>query len=183
MGTCRKYLAAAASVLDNAADDLVLLYPLEPPNVPVNVIYIKLDSSHPSRPSTVDASGQSFIRLKVPNGRNNCGFADLPTITRWRRVPILALAEGQKLLQAAKQFAALIFDSAAETDQSGVIQAGLWVQFRKTGLAMSPFPRDLGGSGEASEVGITAASNAVGALADCWGRLRWSAIGVHLDRP
>ena len=139
-------MAAAASVLDNAADDLVLLYPLEPPNVPVNVIYIKLDSSHPSRPSTVDASGQSFIRLKVPNGRNNCGFADLPTITRWRRVPILALAEGQKLLQAAKQFAALIFDSAAETDQSGVIQAGLWVQFRKTGLAMSPFPRDLGGS-------------------------------------
>jgi hypothetical protein len=60
MGTYREYLAAAPSVLDDAADDLILLYPLEPPNVPVNVIYIKLDSSHPSRSSTVDASGAKF---------------------------------------------------------------------------------------------------------------------------
>jgi alkylation response protein AidB-like acyl-CoA dehydrogenase len=59
---------------------------------------------------------------------------------------ILALTESQKLMQAAKQFAALVFDSAIETDQAAVIEAALWAQFRHAGLAMSPFPKDLGGA-------------------------------------
>jgi alkylation response protein AidB-like acyl-CoA dehydrogenase len=59
---------------------------------------------------------------------------------------ILALTESQKLLQSAKQFAARVFDSAVETDQAGVIKAGIWAQFRHGGLAMSPFPKDLGGA-------------------------------------
>jgi hypothetical protein len=46
MGTERKDLAAASSFLDDATDDLIALYPREPPNVSVNVIYIELDSSH-----------------------------------------------------------------------------------------------------------------------------------------
>lgn len=50
------------------------------------------------------------------------------------------------MLQAAKHFAALLFDSASETDRAAFIDAGLWGQFRQTGLAMSPFPRELGGS-------------------------------------
>ena len=40
----------------------------------------------------------------------------------------------------------MIFDCAMETDRAGVIEAGLWGQFRQTGLAMSPFPKQLGGS-------------------------------------
>jgi len=58
---------------------------------------------------------------------------------------ILALTESRKLLQAAKQFASLVFDSAIETDHAGVIRTGLWAQFRNAGLAMSPFPKDFGG--------------------------------------
>lgn len=60
---------------------------------------------------------------------------------------IPALTESQTLLQAAKQFAALVFDSAIETDRTGVIDCGLWAQFRHAGLAMSPFPKEIGGAG------------------------------------
>ncbi len=46
MGTERKDLAAARSVPDDASDDLISLYPLEPPDMFVHVIYTKLDGSH-----------------------------------------------------------------------------------------------------------------------------------------
>jgi alkylation response protein AidB-like acyl-CoA dehydrogenase len=51
------------------------------------------------------------------------------------------------LLQGAKQFAASIYDSSAETDSTGVIESRLWAEFRQSGLAMSPFPKELGGVG------------------------------------
>ena len=41
----------------------------------------------------------------------------------------------------------MVSDCAAETDASGVIGAQLWAEFRRCGLAMSPFPEHLGGSG------------------------------------
>jgi alkylation response protein AidB-like acyl-CoA dehydrogenase len=60
---------------------------------------------------------------------------------------ILALTESQTLLQAAKQFAEMVFDSAAETDRTGIIDRRLWTQFRLAGLAMAPFPKEFGGAG------------------------------------
>jgi alkylation response protein AidB-like acyl-CoA dehydrogenase len=60
---------------------------------------------------------------------------------------ILTLTETQTLLKAAKKFAALAFESAAETDGTGVIDRRLWAQFRHAGLAMSPFPKEFGGAG------------------------------------
>jgi alkylation response protein AidB-like acyl-CoA dehydrogenase len=48
-------------------------------------------------------------------------------------------------LQAAKQFATLLVDSAAETDRSGVIDNQIWFDFRNAGLSMSPFPEEFGG--------------------------------------
>ena len=67
---------------------------------------------------------------------------------RFRPEPtILALTESQTLVQAAKQFAAIAFDSAIETDRTGIIDRGLWAQFEHAGLTMSPFPNDFGGGG------------------------------------
>jgi alkylation response protein AidB-like acyl-CoA dehydrogenase len=62
-----------------------------------------------------------------------------------RSALILALTDSQMLLQGAKQFAASIHDSSAETDSTGVIESRLWAEFRQSGLAMSPFPKELGG--------------------------------------
>jgi alkylation response protein AidB-like acyl-CoA dehydrogenase len=64
-----------------------------------------------------------------------------------REASILARTESQILLQNAQRFAASIFDAGAETDGEGVIRARLWDEFRGSGLAMSPFPGDLGGAG------------------------------------
>ena len=60
---------------------------------------------------------------------------------------ILALTESQILLQTAKQFAALIYDASVESDRVGAIDSRLWVEFRRCGLAMAPFPKELGGAG------------------------------------
>jgi alkylation response protein AidB-like acyl-CoA dehydrogenase len=51
------------------------------------------------------------------------------------------------LLQSAKQFAELAYEAAAKTDCAAVISAELWEGFRRSGLAMSPFPINLGGVG------------------------------------
>jgi alkylation response protein AidB-like acyl-CoA dehydrogenase len=71
------------------------------------------------------------------------------TLLSWRCIweqTILALTETQILLQAAKQFAALIYEAGVETDRDGVIDGRLWAEFRRCGLAMSPFPKQLGGA-------------------------------------
>jgi alkylation response protein AidB-like acyl-CoA dehydrogenase len=60
---------------------------------------------------------------------------------------ILALTESQVLLQNAKQFAALIYDASVESDHAGAIDGRLWVEFRRCGLAMAPFPKELRGAG------------------------------------
>jgi len=49
------------------------------------------------------------------------------------------------MLRIAQQFAAVAFASAAETDSRAVIGPDLWAEFRRAGLAMCPFPRELGG--------------------------------------
>ncbi|MGJ4999119.1 acyl-CoA dehydrogenase family protein [Bradyrhizobium sp. HKCCYLS3077] len=49
------------------------------------------------------------------------------------------------MLDRAQRFAGLMFDAAAETDEHAFIGDHLWTAFRRSGLAMSPFPRDLGG--------------------------------------
>jgi alkylation response protein AidB-like acyl-CoA dehydrogenase len=41
----------------------------------------------------------------------------------------------------------LIYDAGVETDHVGIIDCQLWAEFRRCGLAMSPFPKDLGGVG------------------------------------
>jgi alkylation response protein AidB-like acyl-CoA dehydrogenase len=41
----------------------------------------------------------------------------------------------------------MVFDSAVETDRTGIIDRRLWAQFRLAGLAMSPFPKEFGGAG------------------------------------
>jgi alkylation response protein AidB-like acyl-CoA dehydrogenase len=41
----------------------------------------------------------------------------------------------------------LIYDAGVETDRGGVIDCRLWAEFRRCGLAMSPFPKALGGAG------------------------------------
>jgi alkylation response protein AidB-like acyl-CoA dehydrogenase len=41
----------------------------------------------------------------------------------------------------------LIYDAGVETDRGGVIEGRLWAEFRRCGLAMSPFPKELGGAG------------------------------------
>jgi len=41
----------------------------------------------------------------------------------------------------------LIYDASIETDRVGVIDSRLWAEFRRCGLAMSPFPKELGGAG------------------------------------
>jgi alkylation response protein AidB-like acyl-CoA dehydrogenase len=51
------------------------------------------------------------------------------------------------LLQNAQQFAALIFDHSIETDRTGVIDAHVWVEFNRSGLAMAPVPTEHGGGG------------------------------------
>jgi alkylation response protein AidB-like acyl-CoA dehydrogenase len=50
-------------------------------------------------------------------------------------------------MQRARQFAALIFDAAEQTDRSASVDARLWAELRLSGLAMSPFPAELGGAG------------------------------------
>jgi alkylation response protein AidB-like acyl-CoA dehydrogenase len=59
---------------------------------------------------------------------------------------ILAFTESQILLQAARQFAALVYDTSVATDRLGVINSQLWTEFRRSGLAMSPFPKEFGGA-------------------------------------
>jgi alkylation response protein AidB-like acyl-CoA dehydrogenase len=63
-----------------------------------------------------------------------------------RSALILALTDSQVLLQGAKQFAASLYDSSAETDSTGTIESRLWAEFRQSGLAMSPFPTEIGGA-------------------------------------
>jgi alkylation response protein AidB-like acyl-CoA dehydrogenase len=63
-----------------------------------------------------------------------------------RSALILALTDSQALLQGAKKFAASIYDSGAQTDSTGVIESRLWAEFRQSGLAMSPFPKELSGA-------------------------------------
>ena len=41
----------------------------------------------------------------------------------------------------------MIYDAGVETDRGGVIEGRLWAEFRRSGLAMSPFPKELGGAG------------------------------------
>ena len=41
----------------------------------------------------------------------------------------------------------MIYDAGVETDRGGVIDGRLWAEFRRCGLAMSPFPKELGGAG------------------------------------
>ena len=41
----------------------------------------------------------------------------------------------------------MIYDAGVETDRGGVIEGRLWAEFRRCGLAMSPFPKELGGAG------------------------------------
>jgi alkylation response protein AidB-like acyl-CoA dehydrogenase len=75
-------------------------------------------------------------------------LTDTLKLMRFRPEPtILALTESQTLVQAAKQFAVIAFDSAIETDRTGIIDRGLWAQFEHAGLTMSPFPNDFGGGG------------------------------------
>lgn len=60
--------------------------------------------------------------------------------------PILARTESQVLLHSAQRFAAMIFDTAIETDREAIIGNHVWNEFRRSGLAMSPFPEELGGA-------------------------------------
>jgi hypothetical protein len=60
---------------------------------------------------------------------------------------ILARTESHFLHQSAQRLAALIFDASVETDGKGIIGADLWAEFRHSGLAMAPFPAELGGAG------------------------------------
>ena len=46
-----------------------------------------------------------------------------------------------------QEFGELLFHAAAETDRSGVIGADLWSEFRRSGLAVAPFPQEFGGIG------------------------------------
>jgi alkylation response protein AidB-like acyl-CoA dehydrogenase len=59
---------------------------------------------------------------------------------------ILARTESQVLLQSARRFAAMIFDAAIETDRDAIIGHRVWDEFWRSGLAMSPFPEELGGA-------------------------------------
>nr|WP_234826875.1 acyl-CoA dehydrogenase family protein [Rhodopseudomonas palustris] len=50
-------------------------------------------------------------------------------------------------MERSRQFAAAAFERAAATDSAGVIDDGLWGEFRSCGLAMAAFPEPLGGVG------------------------------------
>lgn len=51
------------------------------------------------------------------------------------------------MLRNAKQFAAFAFHASAEGDRASVVDDRLWTEFRNSGLAMSPFPKEFGGAG------------------------------------
>ena len=40
----------------------------------------------------------------------------------------------------------MILECAAETDRTAIIDDRIWAEFRRAGLAMSPFPKELGGA-------------------------------------
>lgn len=63
-----------------------------------------------------------------------------------RETNILALTESQILLQRAQQFAELAFEASVQTDAEGVIGDSIWEEFRRSGLATSPFPKEFGGA-------------------------------------
>jgi len=46
VGPDRKDLPTSSSLLNDATDDLIPFYPLDPPNVSVNIVYIELKSGH-----------------------------------------------------------------------------------------------------------------------------------------
>ena len=50
VGTERKDPRTAGSVLDDAADNFIPLYPLDPPDVSVNAVDIELNSRHDAVP-------------------------------------------------------------------------------------------------------------------------------------
>ena len=41
----------------------------------------------------------------------------------------------------------MIYDASVETDRAGIIDNRLWEEFRRSGLVMSPFPKELAGAG------------------------------------
>lgn len=94
--------------------------------------------------------GARFLRDEGSELREPSSFLRLSKRCQSQRLvrsrPILALSESQILLQAAEQFAAVISDASVETDSAGVIDGRLWAAFRHAGLAMAPFPKQLGGA-------------------------------------
>ena len=47
----------------------------------------------------------------------------------------------------ARQFASLLFEQAAKTDDTGLLAPHLWSEFRRSNLAMAAFPQKWGGAG------------------------------------
>jgi alkylation response protein AidB-like acyl-CoA dehydrogenase len=91
-----------------------------------------------------------LVRLKGSSLQELLSFRRLtkalPTTRLRPEQTILALTESQIFLQSVTQFAALIYDAGIETDRVGMIDHRLWAEFRRSGLAMSPFPKELGGA-------------------------------------
>jgi hypothetical protein len=75
-------LAAARSVPDDAPDDFIPLYPLEPPNMSVNVIYIKLDGSHVAAVETNTAKLLRVAKLHPIEGSKRLELSSFRKLNR-----------------------------------------------------------------------------------------------------
>ena len=82
MGTERKDLAAARSVPDDASDDLISLYPLEPPDMFVHVIYTKLDGSHVAAVETNSAQLLHVAKLHLVEGSKRLELSGFRKLNR-----------------------------------------------------------------------------------------------------
>ena len=119
----------------------------------MNVVRIELNCSHIRFETACVNPGSKRIGIQESSGKrgNYWLFFDFTESLKFNAEAgaqaILALTESQILLHSAQQFAALMFDAGVETDSRAVIDNHLWAEFRRSGLSMSPFPKELGGVG------------------------------------
>jgi alkylation response protein AidB-like acyl-CoA dehydrogenase len=139
---------------DDPADDLAALNPLHTQDARPLVVRFELDRRHIVSPTSARQFG---TKLDPPKGSRAWELLGSGRLHRGEFragvKTILAPTDSQVLLQCAHQFAATLFDAGGKTDARGEIGSDLWSEFRRSGLAMSPFPEaGLGSAGGHNEL-------------------------------
>jgi hypothetical protein len=148
-------LAAAAAVLDNAADNLFSFDPFHPPHARVHVVWIEFDYGHifgPNYPVSKQVAEARNGSLEGPIFGGLLPIRQLTESFSTRRTcqpsldPFSPIRKSD-LAANAQQFRVLLIYAAVETDGSAAIGQNLWSEFRRSGERAEHGTAQFGSSG------------------------------------